>query len=54
MTQIEVAAYLHMGRNTYWRYEVGTREIPIWAVIKPAKLYDVTTDYLLGLSNRKR
>lgn len=53
-TQAEIAPYLHMGRSTYWRYEAGTREIPVWAVIKLAKLYHVTTDYLLGLSDRKK
>lgn len=53
-TQNEIAEYLHMQRTVYRRYELGEREIPVWAVIKLAKLYDVTTDYLLGLSNTKR
>lgn len=47
-TQIEIAEYLNMGRNVYWRYEKGIREIPTWAVIKLADFYDVSTDYLLG------
>lgn len=47
-TQIEIAEYLNMGRNVYWRYEKGIREIPVWAVIKLADFYDVSTDYLLG------
>ena len=33
-SQIEIAAYLNMNRNVYWRYEKGVREIPAWAVIK--------------------
>lgn len=37
-----------MGRNVYWRYEKGIREIPTWAVIKLADFYNVSTDYLLG------
>lgn len=53
-TQIEVAKYLHMQRSVYRRYESGEREIPVWAVIKLAELYDVSTDYLLGLSNKRR
>ena len=33
-TQIEIAEYLNMGRNVYWRYEKGKREVPTWAVLK--------------------
>ena len=52
--QIEIAEYLNMNRNVYWRYEKGVREIPVWAVIMLADYYDVTTDYLLGRSNSKK
>lgn len=52
-TQVAIANYLHLNRNVYWRYETGEREIPVWAVIKLAQLYHVTTDYLLGLSDKK-
>ena len=50
-SQIEVAEYLNMNRNVYWRYEKGLREIPVWAVIKLAEYYHVSTDYLLGLTD---
>lgn len=36
-----------MQRSVYRRYESGEREIPVWAVIKLAELYQVSTDYLL-------
>lgn len=52
-TQIQIAEYLHMNREVYRRYEKGIREIPVWAVIKLAQLYGCTTDYLLGLSERR-
>ena len=52
-TQIEIADYLNMQHSVYRRYETGEREIPVWAVIKLAQLYHVTTDYLLGLSDKK-
>ena len=52
-TQIEIADYLNMQRSVYRRYETGEREIPVWAVIKLAQLYHVTTDYLWGLSDKK-
>ena len=47
-TQIEIAAFLNMNRNVYWRYERGVREIPAWAILKLADYYKVSTDYLLG------
>lgn len=50
-TQIEIAEYLYLNRNVYWRYEKGEREIPVWAVIKLADYYRVSTDYLLGLTD---
>ncbi|MCI8574081.1 MAG: helix-turn-helix transcriptional regulator [Oscillibacter sp.] len=50
-TQIAIAAYLNMSRSVYWRYEKGVREIPVWAVLKLAEFYKVSTDYLLGLTD---
>ena len=50
-TQIEIAEYLNLNRNVYWRYEKGEREIPVWALIKLADYYRVSTDYLLGLTD---
>lgn len=47
-TQQEVADYLNMHRSVYRRYEKGTREIPVWAVVKLADYYHTSTDYLLG------
>ena len=52
-TQQQIADYLHMNRNVYWRYETGIREIPVSAVIELAKLYQVSTDYLLGLTDER-
>ena len=50
-TQIEIAEYLNLNRNVYWGYEKGEREIPVWALIKLADYYRVSTDYLLGLTD---
>lgn len=47
-TQLKVAEYLNMHTGVYRRYEKGVREIPVWAVIKLARLYGCSTDYLLG------
>lgn len=50
-TQVEIAKYLNLNRNVYWRYEKGEREIPVWAVIKLAEYYHTSTDYILGRTN---
>ena len=52
-TQVFVANYLNMQRSVYRRYESGEREIPVWAVIKLAALYQCSTDYLLGLTDER-
>ena len=50
-TQQEIAELLNMHRSVYRRYESGEREIPVWAVIRLAEYYHVSTDYLLGLKD---
>lgn len=52
-TQKEIANYLHCNREVYRRYEKGINEIPVWALIKLSCYYEVTTDYILELSDRK-
>lgn len=49
MTQQQVADYLMCNRQVYARYERGIREIPVSMIIKLAKLYKVSTDYILEL-----
>lgn len=50
-TQKDIADILEIRYNVYQRYEYGERLIPIDKVISLAKYYDVSTDYLLGLTN---
>ena len=52
MTQVQVAAYLGMRQPQYCRYEQGYRDIPTDVLIRLADLFDTSTDYLLGRSNR--
>lgn len=47
-TQKEIADYLSMNRGVYQRYESGEREIPLWALIRLAELYQTSVDYILG------
>lgn len=54
LTQEQVARVLNCKRDVYRRYEKGIHEIPVWALIKLADLYDVSTDYLLGRTTTKK
>lgn len=53
LTQQDVADILHCKREVYRRYEKGIREIPVSYAIILAKYYQVSLDYLLGLSNKQ-
>ena len=53
MTQRQVAEYLNCSQQVYSNYELGQRDIPTEILIKLAKLYQVSTDYILGLSEKK-
>lgn len=52
-TQEEIAAILTCKREVYRRYEKGTYELPVWALIKLAEYYQTSTDYILGLTNNR-
>lgn len=53
MTQQQVADYLGISQTMYARYERGANELPIRHLVALCQLYHVSSDYLLGLSNRK-
>ncbi len=53
LTQKELAEFLHIKQNTYSQYENGQRQLPIDVLIKLAKYYKVSTDYILGLTDKK-
>ena len=53
LTQQQLADFLHIKQNTYSQYENGQRQLPIDMLIKLAKYYNVTTDYILGISDEK-
>ena len=55
MNQTQVAKYLEMSQTGYSKYETGENDIPTQVLIKLARLYDSSIDYLLGETNiRKR
>jgi len=53
LTQAVVANYLRIKQNTYSQYENGQRQLPLDCLIALAKLYNTSTDYILGLTDKK-
>ena len=51
LLQKQIAIALNITRQQYGLYENGMREIPIEKLIKLARFYNTSTDYLLGLTN---
>ena len=54
LLQKDLAAYLQCTQVCYSDYESGKRDIPTDVLIRLAKLYQVSTDYLLGLTDRRQ
>ena len=54
ITQSAIANHLSIAQNTYSQYENGKREIPINMLVKICKYFDVSSDYILGLTDKKR
>ena len=52
-TQTEIANLLQIGQRTYCDYELGDTRIPVDSLIILAKLYNVSMDYICGLTDRK-
>ena len=51
LLQKDIAEYLHCSQVAYSRYELGQRDIPTEVLIKLARFYKTTTDYILGLED---
>ena len=51
LTQKQVADILGTAREQYNKYELGKQEIPFHHVIALAKYYNVSLDYLAGLTD---
>ena len=48
MTQKEVAEILGMSQTGYSKYETGENDIPTNILIRLARLYNTSIDYILG------
>lgn len=51
LTQEDVAKILITTQQQYGRYENGLREIPVHHLITLCKYYNVSADFLLGLTD---
>ncbi len=52
-TQTQIAKILNIGQRTYADYKLGKTRIPVDALIKLAKFYDVDMNYICGVSSRR-
>lgn len=50
MTQKQVATYLTMTQQQYSRFENGVFELDYENLVKLSKLFEVSLDYLFGLT----
>lgn len=54
MTQTQIAKMLGMSQTGYSKYETGENDIPTTILIKLARFYNTSIDYMLGESNDPR
>lgn len=51
-TQSALATKLNVSQNAVYNWENGKREPNLETILKIADIYDVSTDYLMGLDNK--
>ena len=54
MNQTQVAKMLGMSQTGYSKYETGENDIPTAVLIKLARFYNTSIDYLLGETTQKK
>ena len=54
LTQVQVAVALGTSQTMYARYERGANEMPIRHLLTLCELYQVSADYILGRTKRKK
>jgi transcriptional regulator with XRE-family HTH domain len=50
LKQKELAQILNCSQQVYSNYELGQRDIPTAILIRLSQIYQVSVDYILGLS----
>ena len=54
LTQKALSTFLNCSQQVYSNYELGQRDIPTDILIKLSKYYNVSVDYILGLTNNPK
>ena len=54
LTQKQLCDYLHCSQQVYSNYELGQRDIPTDILIRLSNFYNVSTDYILGLTDNPK
>lgn len=52
LRQEDIAIYLKISKQAYGMYENGKRNLPIEHLIKLSNFYNVSTDFILGLTDK--
>lgn len=53
LKQSDVADILQTSQTMYSNYERGTHELPARHILKLSEFYNVSTDYIFGLTDKK-
>ena len=53
LNQTQVANILGMSQTGYSKYETGENDLPTAVLIKLARFYNTSVDYLLGETDQK-
>ena len=54
LTQKQLADFLQIHQTTYSDYELGNLNIPVEVLIKLAKYYKTSIDYIVGLTDNPK
>lgn len=54
LTQTQVAKMLNMSQTGYSKYETGENDIPTVVLIKLARFYNTSIDYILGETDQPK
>ena len=52
--QSDIAKVLNTTQQQYSKYELGLQVMPIERLVKLAKFYNTSVDYLIGLTNERK
>lgn len=54
LSQAAVASHLNVRQRTYSDYESGRLRLPLESLVKLAKFYGYSVDYMCGITDEKR